>query len=148
MSEIIRSMGTRNTNGTPMVPIYTQQTVANPQTPGVIAIPNAAAPAVIAIRRRQKSVDKVSYAKKQGETYVLINQSGITGQLNEINTGRKSYVSLAPRRSASKSQVLVSRKLGWVQSKQKEAISKGGKVKQIQVINDQRNDVSIVNRCK
>tara|TARA_Y100000813_G_C23822117_1_gene193476 strand:- start:31 stop:462 length:432 start_codon:yes stop_codon:yes gene_type:complete len=143
-------MGTRNTNGTPMVPIYTQQTVANPQTPGVITVPNAAAPAVIAIRRRQKSVDKVElYAKKQGETYVLINQSGITGQLNEINTGRKSYVSLAPRSSARRAGVGILENLDGFRAKQKEAISKGGKVKQIQVINDQRNDVSIVNReCK
>ena len=150
MSEIIRSMGTRNTNGTPMVPIYTQQTVSNPQTPGVITVPNAAAPAVIAIRRRQKSVDKVElYAKKQGETYVLINQSGITGQLNEINTGRISYVSLAPRSSARRAGVGILENLDGFRAKQKEAISKGGKVKQIQVINDQRNDVSIVNReCK
>ena len=62
-------MGARNTNGTPMVPIYTQQTVSNPQTPGVITVP-IAAPAVN--DKRKKLVDKVElYAKKQGETYVI-----------------------------------------------------------------------------
>ena len=151
MSEIIRAIGTRNTKNMPMIPIYNRPTVQNPQTPGVITVLEYEdAPAVIAIRRRKKRVDKVElYARKQGETYVLINQSGITGQLNEINTGRKSYVSLAPGSPSRRAGVGILENLDGFRAKQKEAISKGGKVKQIQVINDQRNQVSIVNReCK
>ena len=52
---------------------------------------------VITMKRKNNKVDKIDiYVQMRDNLYQKVNQSGLTGQLNEINTGEDSVVSLAP----------------------------------------------------
>ena len=95
--EMVRALGATRTKGMAMISPINEpfQAYAN-DIIGFTKKGLKLAP-VITMKRKNNKVDKIDiYVQMRDNLYQKVNQSGLTGQLNEINTGEDSVVSLAP----------------------------------------------------
>ena len=154
--EIARAMGTRNTNNIPMIPINTAnaELVTDPEgrpLEGVIQFKTKAdMPAIIARRYAKKNVDKIElFIKEQGNRYRSLNPSGINGQFNEINTGKKSYVSLGPKSTQRRRGTISAGNLSGFVAAYKLAVETAGKARALDIISEDQNEQRVIERtCK
>jgi len=148
--EIIRAIGTRNTKGSPMIPI---SSFPSSIREGVLTLNTTEeTPAIIARKQVGKGikVDKVQlWVKHKGNQYVLLNSTGITNQFNEINTGRHSNVSLAPNSPTKRRGITNVSNLKGFNEDLKIALETAGRTKSLEVISDSQNEQLIIERnCK
>ena len=154
--EIARAMGTRRTQNKQMIPINNAQaqTVTDPEgrpLDGVIEFKTKAdMPAIIARRYAQKNVDKIElFVKEQGNRYRRLNQSGINGQFNEINTGKNSYVSLGPKSTQKRKGTKNVGNLSGFVAAYKLAVETAGKARALDIISEDQNEQRVIERtCK
>ena len=156
MLEIIRAMGTRSTNGRKMIRRTTAISTIDPKTPknGIITmISKENLPAILTRGTPGKvKVDKTQILiKVRKNDYKILNQSGLAGQINEINTGAKSVVSLQPNSPSKRLGELVSNINsfpGFVEEL-RDARNKVNKQTKLTVISANQNEQRIIEReCK
>ena len=151
MLEIIRAMGTRSTNGRKMI---RRTTAVSTTKNGIVTMTSKEnLPAILTRKTPGKvKVDKTQILiKVRKNEYKILNQSGLAGQINEINTGAKSVVSLQPNSPSKRLGEIVSNINsfpGFVEEL-RDARNKVNKQTKLTVISANQNEQRVIEReCK